>query len=117
MLELLADLKKGIWTELPARKPIDMYRRNLQKSYVNTLVELLAPPPPASGGMVITFRVSNAAPTVAVDQTDILSVVRAHLASLRAEANAAAAASADPMTRYHLQDIVQRIDNALKPNK
>ncbi len=117
MLEMLSDLKKGIWTELPTRKPIDMYRRNLQKSYVNTLAEILNPPAPAAGAAGVTFRFSNAAPSVAVDQTDILSVVRAHLVSLRAEANAAAAGSADPMTKYHLQDIVQRIDNALKPNK
>src|SRR5258706_2302180 len=32
--EFLDDLKKGIWNELPGHKPIDAYRRNLQKSYI-----------------------------------------------------------------------------------
>ncbi|MBP8243492.1 MAG: zinc-dependent metalloprotease, partial [Chitinophagaceae bacterium] len=40
--ELLADLKKGIWSELAARKPVDIYRRNLQKSYVSTIIGLIA---------------------------------------------------------------------------
>ncbi|HLG38989.1 MAG TPA: zinc-dependent metalloprotease, partial [Chitinophagaceae bacterium] len=37
LTELLSDLRKGIWNELAARKPIGIYRRNLQKSYVNIL--------------------------------------------------------------------------------
>src|SRR6185436_1761775 len=44
LIELFADLKKGIWSELPGRKPIDIYRRSLQKSYVNMLTSLLSPP-------------------------------------------------------------------------
>ncbi|HUM64999.1 MAG TPA: zinc-dependent metalloprotease, partial [Chitinophagaceae bacterium] len=46
--ELFADLKKGIWSELPSRSKIDVYRRNLQKSYVSVLDGLLNPP--KSGG-------------------------------------------------------------------
>ncbi len=106
--ELLSDLKKGIWSELPARKPIDIYRRNLQKSYVNYLTSLLS----------ATTSVSVAGVTVtstSTDKTDIKSIVRAHLSGLRSEAKAAAAGIADPMSRYHLQDIVSRIDNALNP--
>ena len=49
------------------------------------------------------------------DKSDIKSVVRAHLAVLRNEVKAAANGVADPMSRYHLQDIVARIDNALNP--
>jgi len=108
VLELLNDLKKGIWSELPARKAIDMYRRNLQKSYVNTLSSLLVSTTSVSvGGVTVT--------SASTDKTDIKSLVRAHLTSLRSEANAAAGAIPDPVSRYHLQDIVKRIDNALNP--
>ena len=107
--ELLADLKKGIWTELAARKPVDLYRRNLQKSYVNTLIGLLAPP---STTVVGTFTISTGG---GLDKSDVKSVVLAHLAALRGELLSGAAAIADPMTKYHLQDLAKRIDKALNP--
>jgi hypothetical protein len=47
--ELLTDLKKGIWSELAARRPIDVYRRNLQKSYINMLQDLVNPTSGRSG--------------------------------------------------------------------
>ncbi|MBC7946331.1 MAG: zinc-dependent metalloprotease [Chitinophagaceae bacterium] len=110
--ELLSDLKKGIWTELGQRKPIDIYRRNLQKSYVNMLINILHPPAAGSlsGGLVITIGGISMG-----DKSDVKSVVLAHLATLRGETNAAALAIPDPMTRYHLQDVTKRIDNALNP--
>jgi hypothetical protein len=110
--ELLADLKKGIWTELTTRKPADVYRRNLQKTYINTLSNLVNPPPAQQvslgGGITISASSSN-------DENDVVSVVRAHLASLRNEINAAAVVIADPMTKYHLQDVSKRVDKALNP--
>jgi hypothetical protein len=111
MTELFSDLKKGIWTELPARKPIDIYRRNLQKSYVNTLIGLIKPSSAGTttiGGITITS-------TSSADKNDAKSVIMGHLASLRTEINAASAGTADLMTKYHLQDLAKRIDNALNP--
>jgi hypothetical protein len=110
MIDLLSDVKKGVWSELPARKPIDIYRRNLQKSYVNQLLGFLTsgPTPVTIGGM--TFTVSNAN-----DKTDIKSVIGGHLAALRAEMLSAAGVIADPMSKYHLQDLARRIDNVLNP--
>ena len=101
---------------MAAKKPIDLYRRNLQKSYINILDNLLNPgrpnssPDPVGGLFSITIYVNT-------DKSDIRSAVRAHLAALRTEVNAAAAATADTMTRYHLQDISKRIDNALDPKQ
>ena len=111
MTDLFSDMKKGIWSELSTRKTIDVYRRNLQKSYVNVLSNLLNPAP-------ITINLGggfNLAPSVNTDKSDIKSLVRAHLTSLRAEVNAAAAAITDPMSKYHLQDVAKRIDEALNP--
>jgi hypothetical protein len=44
-------------------------------------------------------------------------VVRAHLVSLKNEINAAVAGIADPMSKYHLQDVLKRIDMALNPKE
>jgi hypothetical protein len=99
---------------LPARKAIDIYRRNLQKSYVNVLSNLLNP-------AEITINLGgggfNVAPSVNTDKSDIKSLVRAHLTTLRAEVIAAAAGTTDQMSKYHLQDVAKRIDDALNPKK
>lgn len=116
ILELLGDMKKGIWSELPARSKIDVYRRNLQKSYVTTLTGLLASP--RSGGTdVILIILGGSGSATSPDKSDIKSAVKAHLASLRAEVKAASLATADPMSKYHLQDIASRIDKALDPKE
>ena len=112
MTDLFSDLKKGIWSELSTKKPIDVYRRNLQKSYINILSNIINPPPSTS--ITITFGGGGAAP-LNTDKSDIKSLVIAHLTTLRNEVNAAAASSSDPMSKYHLQDISKRITNALDP--
>jgi len=110
--ELLNDLKKGIWTELAAKRTIDIYRRNLQKSYVNILSDLLKPPATTQTIAISGITISV---TSNVDKSDIKSVVRAHLATLRNEVNAAVSGTTDQMTKYHLQDVSKRIDKALNP--
>ncbi|HEX6846437.1 MAG TPA: zinc-dependent metalloprotease, partial [Chitinophagaceae bacterium] len=114
MTDLFSDLKKGIWSELSTKKTIDVYRRNLQKSYVNILNNLLNPSQTTTitpgGGFSL-------APSVNTDKSDIKSLVRAHLTALKAEVTAATPAITDPMSKYHLQDIAKRIDQALNPEK
>lgn len=109
IMELLGDLKKGIWSEIPARKPIDIYRRNLQKSYVGILGNQLnassRPPATIQGFMVVTPVLNG----------DAKSVIRAHLSILRAELNAAIAGTTDQMSKFHLRDLVNTIDNILDP--
>lgn len=111
--EYITDLKKGIWSELPARAPIDNYRRNLQKAFVERLSSLAAitsAPAGGGGGIVITFG-----PSVDVKKTDIMSVARGTLRALKAEIAAAIPAYGDKMSRYHLQDLNERIDRVLNP--
>ena len=111
--DLLSDLKKGIWSELNSQQPISVYRRNLQKSYVAILNNLLNPPAINASRGVVTFG----QPMVNTDNSDITSVVRAHLVSLKRDVNAAAASNADPMSKYHLQDVSNRITKVLDPKE
>ncbi len=111
--ELFSDLKKGIWSELPARKKIDGRRRNLQKSYVERMTALLGSPATGTG---ITLSGRGVGPTGPdANKTDVSSVVRAHLNTLRTEVLSAAAVSTDAMTKYHLQDVAERIKRSLDP--
>ena len=111
--DLLSDLKKGIWSELNSQQAISVYRRNLQKSYVAILNNLLNPPAINASRGVVTFG----QPVVNTDNSDITSVVRAHLVSLKRDVNAAAASNADPMSKYHLQDVSNRITKVLYPKE
>ncbi|RYF96406.1 MAG: hypothetical protein EOO02_22175, partial [Chitinophagaceae bacterium] len=98
--ELLTDLKKSIFTELSTRKPIDLYRRQLQQIYVEDLNRLLNPEPvklpelPAGARVTFVPQENN-------DMVDVKSSVRASLESLRTEVKAAANSSADQMTIIH----------------
>jgi hypothetical protein len=113
LTEMFSDLKKGVWTELTTKKKIDVYRRNLQKSYVNILGNIVNPPKSSGGDIVISF--GPARPQLSADKSDIRSVVRAHLVALRNEIRAALPGITDEMSRYHLQDVVTRIDEDLNP--
>jgi len=112
--EMFSDVKKGIWSELATKKKIDVYRRNLQKSYINILSNIIAPPKTSETTIVINFG-GTSRPQLNVDKSDIKSIVRAHLITLRTEIKAAIPTMPDEMSRYHLQDVVTRIDDALNP--
>jgi len=109
--DLFSDLKKGIWSELTSQQTISVYRRNLQKSYVAILNNLLNPP--NNNGLRAIGGYGP--PPVNTDISDIKSVVRAHLVTLKRDVNVAAASIVDPMSKYHLQDVANRISKILDP--
>ena len=114
--DLLGDLKQNVFTELSAKKPIDIYRRNLQKAYVERLGNLINPPAAPAGGIIIT--IGNAAPTtVDAKKSDLLSYLKGHARELKAMADAAAAGTADKASKYHLQDLSDRLKKILDPIK
>lgn len=115
--ELMTDLRTSIWSELTTKKTIDIYRRNLQKVFVEKTTSLLTPgmatvayiPQGASYG----FETRN----VDLKKTDLPSIVRANLETLKNQIKAILPLTTDKMTKYHLQDVLQRIEIALNPNK
>ena len=112
--EYMADLRTGIWQELSTGKPIDNYRRNLQKSYVERVGAIIKPASansPAARGISIMITIG---PIVDPFKSDIISVMKAELRSLRSAINAALPGYANQrIVRYHLADIIERIDKIL----
>ena len=98
--DLFDGLNNGVWGNL--NKESDVYTRNLQKVYVDNLIDLLTPPKPPSGGLDPT-------------KSDISSIARAELDKLQSRIESASRGSAKSLTDYHLQDIIQRINRALNP--
>jgi hypothetical protein len=114
--ELFDDVENGIFSELAAKKSIDGYRRNLQKAYVEDLMALVNPVPVTNvtiggggrGGGNVSISSTN------LKNTDVPSTARGHLAALRSQIITAAAAATDKATKYHLQDLAERIKKGLK---
>lgn len=97
IVKLFADMQKGIWTELDTKAPIDLYRRNLQKIYIDRMALCITP---AAGSTPTKLSESSA-------------LVRAHLAALRVKIRAVLVTMHDPVTRFHLLDVVHKIDTVL----
>ncbi|MDB5192366.1 MAG: zinc-dependent metalloprotease [Segetibacter sp.] len=109
--ELMTDVKNSIWSEVKTKRAIDPLRRNLQKTYVDVLVNLINPQTPTVSGLPAGFTVV----TTNIKNTDIPSIARAYLRMLNAEITAAIPATTDKMSKYHLQDVSARIQQALDP--
>ncbi len=107
--ELFTDVRGGVWSELAAGRRIDVYRRNLQRAYVDRMAELMTPPPAPTG------PVGFGGPPVDPTQSDIAAFARGELIELRAQVVRAIPRVSDRTTRLHLQDIRARIDDVLEP--
>lgn len=111
-LEMMSDLRNGIWSELAAGRTIDAYRRNLQRAHIERLEYLMNEEP---APVPANFRAFIGGTPIDVSQSDIRPMVRAELKALRTQINGAIARTADSMSKYHLEDAVQRINQILDP--
>ncbi len=118
--DLFAGVQKGVWSELATRKPIDNFRRNLQKVYVEKMAALVNPsfaPTFQFNFSSPFFPASPPSPEADPKKSDVISIARGHLNELKNEITTALPAYADKMSRYHLQDVLARINQALDPKK
>ena len=91
LTDMLADLRKGLWSEVSSLKKIEVNRRSIQRNHVLLLGEL-------------------------VDEessSDMQIVARAELMKIQALAKSKANSYPDGMERFHLQDVVALIDQLL----
>jgi len=113
LLNMMGDLRNGVWSELGSGKTIDTYRRNLQKAHIDRLAYLMTAEnqrkQPEFGG----YQKST---VVNTSQSDIRSVARAELKRLRRSIRNAIPRTSDSMSRYHLEDASERIKMILDPN-
>jgi hypothetical protein len=105
--ELMSDLRRGIFSEIKINAPIDIYRRNLQKLFVSKLIETMS----SDKSNVTSFSGRR----IVLADTDIPSIARGQLNELKGQLKVAASISADRLTKFHLNDLVARIENAMKP--
>ena len=110
---MMKDIRNGIWSESRNGSKIDTYRRNLQKAHIDRLGYLMTvenqKKSPDFGG----YHKSTAVNT---SQSDIRSVARAELNITKRTAKNAISKTSDIMSKYHLQDVIERINKILDPN-
>ena len=109
--EMMNDLKNGIWFELKNNRNIDVYRRNLQRTYINRLAYIMKNEQPTRQG---SFW-SNYITPIKVDVSDIRSVTVGMLISLRKELSRSVKKYSDPNIKNHLTYCIGLINNALNP--
>ena len=113
--ELISDLNKGIFSELKGASSIDMYRRNIQKIYVDKLIELLKPGTASVRAVPVGVTYGFSTRRVNLAQTDLPSIARGQLNALKNELKMSSARMSDRMSKYHVQDLISRIGLALDP--
>jgi hypothetical protein len=94
-IDMVGDLRRGIFSETRIIKNVDLHRRNLQKSFIN--------------------RMSSLMKDASIENTDIPSIIRGELTTLKYQLNSASKRTVNKMTKYHYKDSVILISNILDP--
>lgn len=113
LLDMLSDLRKGIWSELGSGSAIDTYRRNLQRAYIERMAYLMTE---EQSEIPRRWRDWITRSNIDVSQSDIRPAVRGELENLQRNLRRAIGRSNDTMTRYHLEDALERVNLILDPN-
>ncbi|AZQ45123.1 DUF5117 domain-containing protein [Nonlabens ponticola] len=112
LLEMMTDLRKGIFSELPRGSQIDRYRRNLQRAYVERLQFIMEN---EQQQLPAAFRAFAGQSSIDVAQSDIRPIVRDELQTLLRDTRRAANRTSDRLSKIHLRDLAERIDMILNP--
>jgi len=110
LIGMMSDLRKGVWSEIYSKKSIDTYRRNLQRVYLDRLDYLLNKAKNQKGKNSGYYKSSG----ININQSDVKSVARGELKRIKRDIKNASQRG-NTLTRYHLQDVIDRIDSILDP--
>ena len=107
LIDMMSDLKKGIWKELYSHKTIDVYRRNLQFAYLDRISYIMNEEqgslPSWARGRVTSVKVS---------QSDIRTIAVGQLLELKRDIKRHKNRS-DKMTKMHLDMAMAKINKIL----
>ncbi|WP_188049107.1 zinc-dependent metalloprotease [Flavobacterium sp. GP15] len=103
--DMLQDMRKGIWKEATAASNVTIYRRNLQRAYIERMAFL----------MNEEIKVGTSREYYNVSQSDIRGLVRGQLNALKATLVVAKSGAANAETKLHYLDCIKRIEKILDP--
>ena len=108
LIEMMSDLKKGIWEELYTNKPIDVYRRNLQLAYIDRINYIMNEEQGSTPSWARSYVT-----TVKVSQSDIRTVSVGQLLELKKEIKKSLKKNSDEMSKIHLMTVEAKINRIL----
>ncbi len=94
VLNLFEELEKGIWSELSTGERIAVYRRNLQRAYVDKLASMMDDKK---------------------DNSDVRALSRSRLKGLERRLKTALASQTDALSVVHIRDLLDRIEGLFYP--
>ena len=112
--DMMEDTRKGLFSELTSRQATDVFRRNLQKTYVGQLGDLINPSS-SSISSAATAGIRMVGTAVDVENTDVVSEAKTQLKKLAASIQAGKASIKDPSSLSHFDDLQDRIKQILDP--
>jgi hypothetical protein len=112
IVEMMENLRTGLFSELRRGEDISRIRRNLQRAYIGRMHELMTE---EQSSIPAQFRSYINRSNIDVETSDIRPLVRAELTTLQSDMRRAINRTRDTMTRYHLQDAVKRIEKIINP--
>ncbi|WP_289665388.1 zinc-dependent metalloprotease [Flavobacterium panacagri] len=107
-LDFFKDIRKGIWKEAVAAGNVTVYRRNLQRAYIDRMSYLMTEEIKPTDRSATYFNTA---------QSDLRALVRGELVALRKSLVTAKATGINTETKYHYEDCIKRIDLILNPIK
>jgi len=110
--DMLADLRKGLWSEINSGADIDAFRRRLQRVYLEAMASKINPPPTPAAAAPQGGRGGGAAP---VSTADFRPILKAEMRALDADLATATTKTSDRMTKAHLEDARDQIRKMLDP--
>ncbi len=107
LIEMMTDLRKGIFNEVYKNKTIDVYRRNLQLAYLDRISYLMSNEQGSTPSWARNYITS-----VKVSQSDIRTIAANQLIELRKDLKKHKNKS-DKMTKMHLEMVQNKISSIL----
>jgi len=106
-LNMLSDLRNGLWSEASRGVSVDLYRRNLQRTYLDRMTYLmteeLSPNRFGRPGFESQLYYN-------VNTSDVRALVRGELKTLKSRLASAKNGRINKETKYHYEDIIARIE-------
>jgi hypothetical protein len=113
LAEFLDDVKAGVWSELKTGKSIDIYRRGIQKNYIQGLMASLKEVKENANIMGIMFGAPEEMMPI-IQTSDIGSYIGYHLNNLRQEILKTIPLTTDKETKDHLIYVADLIKTGIQ---
>ncbi|MFP4846753.1 zinc-dependent metalloprotease [Winogradskyella sp. PE311] len=104
-LDMLKDVRMGIWKESNTASNVAVFRRNLQRVYLDRMIYL----------MTQDLEPRRSRQYFNVNQSDVRALVRGELNQLKSVLNNASRRAINTETKYHYRDCIERINSILDP--